>query len=128
MIIIGVFRILSNIYDGVFWTFFARNLHHRCLTGSYYASDQNHLRLFPTGIYLLKVNNRNTRARFEICTKLTIKTPERCHSRRSDDVIYVVLVYLLLTLNIFHTLFWCFYCLLWICNYGLAYKIVQGQA
>ena len=35
------------------------------------------IRLFPAGIYLLKVNNRNTRTRFEICSKLTIKTPER---------------------------------------------------
>ena len=24
---------------------------------------------FPAGIYLLKVNNRNTRTRFEICSK-----------------------------------------------------------
>ena len=31
----------------------------------------------PAGIYLLKVNNRNTRAWYEICSKLTIKTPER---------------------------------------------------
>ena len=31
----------------------------------------------PAGIYLLKVNNRNTRARCEICSKLTIKTPKR---------------------------------------------------
>ena len=31
----------------------------------------------PAGIYLLKVNNRNTRTRCEICSKLTIKTPER---------------------------------------------------
>ena len=30
----------------------------------------------PAGIYLLKVNNRNTRTRCEICSKLTIKTPE----------------------------------------------------
>ena len=29
------------------------------------------------GIYLLKVNNRNTRTRCEICSKLTIRTPER---------------------------------------------------
>ena len=28
----------------------------------------------PAGIYLLKVNNRNTRARCEICSKLTVKT------------------------------------------------------
>ena len=33
--------------------------------------------MYPAGIYLLKVNNRNTRARSEICSKLTIKTPER---------------------------------------------------
>ena len=34
-------------------------------------------RFRPAGIYLLKVNNRNTRTRCEICSKLTIKTPER---------------------------------------------------
>ena len=28
------------------------------------------------GIYLIKVNNKNTRTRFEIRSKLTIKTPE----------------------------------------------------
>ena len=44
----------------------------------------------PSGIYLLKVNDKNTRAKCEICSKLTID---------------VVLVYLLLNLNIFHTLF-----------------------
>ena len=31
----------------------------------------------PAGIYLLKVNNRNTRTRCEICSNLTIKTPKR---------------------------------------------------
>ena len=30
-------------------------------------------------IYLFKVNNRNTRKRCEICSKLTIKTPEQRH-------------------------------------------------
>ena len=34
-------------------------------------------------IYLLKINNRNSRTRREICSKLTIKTPGRRHSRRS---------------------------------------------
>ena len=33
------------------------------------------------GIYLLKVNNRNIRARCEISSELTIKTPERRHWR-----------------------------------------------
>ena len=31
----------------------------------------------PVYTYLLKVNNRNTRKRCEMCSKLTIKTPER---------------------------------------------------
>ena len=31
----------------------------------------------PAGIYLLKVNNGNTRTRDEICSKLTIKIPYR---------------------------------------------------
>ena len=33
--------------------------------------------IFPAGIYLLKVNNKNTRTRCEICSKLSIKTSER---------------------------------------------------
>ena len=31
----------------------------------------------PVGNYMFKVNNRNTRTRRKICSKLTIKTPER---------------------------------------------------
>ena len=41
---------------------------------------------YPAVNYMFKVNNRNTRTRCEICSKLTIKTPERRQS-----------------------LFWCFY-------------------
>ena len=33
--------------------------------------------LIPVNTYLSKVNNRNTRKRSEICSKLTMKTPER---------------------------------------------------
>ena len=57
----------------------------------------------PADIYLLKVNNRNTRARCEICSKLTIKIPER---RRSgifivnfDHISHLALLFPLLTLN-----------------------------
>ena len=32
--------------------------------------------LDPVGTYVFKVNNRNTRTRCKICSKLTIKTPE----------------------------------------------------
>ena len=31
----------------------------------------------PAGIYLLKVNNRNTKTRCAICSKLTMKIPEQ---------------------------------------------------
>ena len=42
-------------------------------------SVKSHVRLGlnPANIQLFKVNNRNTRKRCEICSKLTIKTPER---------------------------------------------------
>ena len=52
----------------------------------------------------VQVSSRNARKRCEICSKLTIKTPERPHWR-SSGVIDVVLVSLLLTLNIFRTFF-----------------------
>ena len=42
---------------------------------------------YPAGIYLLKVNIRNTRTKCEICTKLTIKIPERRQWRRSGIII-----------------------------------------
>ena len=32
---------------------------------------------YPAGIYMLKVNKTNIRTKYEICSKLTIKTPER---------------------------------------------------
>ena len=38
---------------------------------------------FQAGIYLLKVDNRNTRTRCKVCSKLTIKTSERRHWLRS---------------------------------------------
>ena len=47
---------------------------------------------FPAGTYLLKVNSRNTRTRCEVCSKLTIKTPERRHWHHSG------------VFKIFHTL------------------------
>ena len=52
------------------------------------------------------VNYRNTRTRCEICSKLTIKTPERRHWRRSgvfivnfEHILHFVLVFLLLNLS-----------------------------
>ena len=58
---------------------------------------------FPAGNYMFKVNNRNTRTRCEICSKLTIKAPERRHACQPDawhfgHISHLVLVFLLLTL------------------------------
>ena len=61
--------------------------------GSSYASTST----LPFDNYVFKVNMRNTRTRCEMCSKLTIKIPEPRQWRRSDI--------LLLTLNVFHTLF-----------------------
>ena len=44
---------------------------------------------FPAGNYMFKVNNRNTRTRCEICTKLTIKRPEQ-RQAISDHIIIPV--------------------------------------
>ena len=60
----------------------------------------------PAGYYTFKINSRNTITRCEICSKLTIKTPEQCHGRHSgvfifnfERVPHLVLVLLLLTLS-----------------------------
>ena len=47
---------------------------------------------YPAGNYMFKVNNRNTKTKCEICSKLTIKTPERCHRRLSGVFIVSVSV------------------------------------
>ena len=53
-----------------------------------------------------KLNNINTRTRCEICSKLTIKIPERHQWRRSgnfivnfEHILHLFLVFLLLTLS-----------------------------
>ena len=62
-------------------------------------------------IYLFRFINRNNRKRCGICSKLTIK-----HQNDFNDV---VVMFLLLTLKIFHTLFWCFYTWLWTSKYNV---------
>ena len=62
-------------------------------------------RHFLANIYSFKFNNRSIRKRCEICSKLTIK-----HQNNVNDA---VLVFLLLTLNIFHTFLYCFFCWIW---------------
>ena len=61
---------------------------------------------YPVGSYMFKVNNINTRTRREICSQLTIKTPERRQWRRSgvfivnfEHILHLVLMFLLLILR-----------------------------
>ena len=65
--------------------------------------------VLAAGIYLLKVNNRNTRTTCQICSKLTIKTPNDATGEwpgsgvfivNFEHISYLALVFLLLTLNI----------------------------
>ena len=51
-------------------------------------------------MYLLKVNNGNSRKKCEICSKLTIKTPE------------------------WLMLFWCFYCWLWTSKWTASVSVI----
>ena len=60
----------------------------------------------PAKIYSFKVNNRNTRKRCEMCSKLTIKTPERRQWLRSgvfivnfEHISHLFLLSLLWNLN-----------------------------
>ena len=57
----------------------------------------------PANTYLFKVNNRNTRERCEICSRLAIKTPDGRLSGISianfEQISHLFLVFLLLTLN-----------------------------
>ena len=48
----------------------AKKFDYRCFIGSKYS---------PNGNDMFNANNRNTRKRCEICSKLTIKTPESRH-------------------------------------------------
>ena len=61
---------------------------------------------YPASIYLLKIYNGNTKIRCKICSKLTIKTPERRRWHRSgvfivnsEHISHLVLVFLVLILN-----------------------------
>ena len=72
----------------------------------FYISVVSRFDIFKVGIYLLKVNNRNSRTRCEICSKLTIEIPERRQWRRTGIFIinfehtsHLFLLFLLLTLN-----------------------------
>ena len=60
------------------------------------------LQIFPAGKYMFKVNNRNTRTRGEICSKITVKTIRTTSGVfvvNFEHISHLVLVFRLLTLN-----------------------------
>ena len=50
------------------------------------SAKKAHYGVNPANIYLFKVNNINTRKRYEICSKLTTKTQEQHHWHCSGSV------------------------------------------
>ena len=64
----------------------------------------------PPDIYLFRVNNENIKTMGEICSNLGINGTSE---QRQNYVIDVFLMFLLLILSRFFTLFRCFHCWLW---------------
>ena len=67
----------------------------------------------PNNMYLFEFNNNNSRIKCEICLKLTLTT----------EAADIILVSIFLTLNLFDTLFQCFFLLTWICKCQMEYFI-----
>ena len=69
--------------------------------------------LIPAGIFLLKVNNKNTRTRCEICFKLTIKTTERRQNSQENTCARVSILIKLQAFIKIETLVQVFSCAFW---------------
>ena len=58
---------------------------------------------YRADIYLFKVNHSNTRTMCEVCSKSTLKKPERRHYGvivvNFEQIFHIVLIFLFLTLN-----------------------------
>ena len=77
--------------------------------------------------YLFNLGHLFTARTATTCSRSTMDTLEHCvksiqsqQYKHQSDVAEVLLVSLLLTLNKFHTLFWCFLCWLWTSNCRLS--------
>ena len=84
-----------KVFQDVFWTSKVSSIYALCLgcrLVCYFLRDRDNfnnsisegtwrvkIHYFPGNIYLYKANNRSTRKKCEMCSKLTIKTPERLH-------------------------------------------------
>ena len=87
----------SSLLKRIVWNLF--QISSNCPISKWTAWKVRH---FPANICLFKFNSRNTRKRCEICSKLTMKTPERRQWRfivNFEHISHLFLVFLLLTLN-----------------------------
>ena len=71
---------LSFIFK-VFEEIIQVSLKQRFFRKSVHVRQINQVNIMAAGSYLLKVNNKDTRTKCKICSKLAIKTPERRHCR-----------------------------------------------
>ena len=85
-----------------------KSRHHNLLTAKsrkYFSRKGFKLIVFPADIYLLKINDTNTRTRSQICSKLAINTSERRQASfwyfyvNFEHISHLVVVFLLLALN-----------------------------
>ena len=90
----------SWLKEKLFYITFRKAISAAILANTYFQSYKRFENMF-------KINNKNTRTSCEICSKLTMKTPERCQWRRPgafivnfEYILHLVLVFLLLTLNL----------------------------
>ena len=111
-VFLNVKAYLTSIYKFLTLSILCRNIY--CVTKTKINNLETFQSVFiakigsshPVNIYLFKVDNRNTKKRCEICSKVTIKTPEQCQGRRScvfivnfEHILHLFLVFLLSTLN-----------------------------
>ena len=85
------------IWDNLICVFWKRN------QNIFFIKNVNAWNLNSAGIHLFKVNNRNSRTRCEICSKLTIKTYQWWRSSvfivNLEHISHLVLMFLFLTLS-----------------------------
>ena len=114
--LLAPYRILIWLIKFFDWSWWNVSTSDRFITDGLYIKkfiiSKFRLKQSKAAITCSKFNNENPRTRCEICSKLTIKTPEQHH--------------LLLTLNIFYSLFYCFYCQIWAgkCRLGLFFMLI----
>ena len=84
----------SDYWTNTFFSFFTEPM-------SLYTWLPTENDVIPANKYMPKVKNRDTRKKFEICSKLTIKIAVRryWHLSNFENILYLFLVFLLLTLN-----------------------------